>query len=207
VAGRLQKFNGIKADEVLYPPLQKPELFHSGELGDYFFYPSRIVAGKRQTVAIEAMRYVRSNAQLILAGVPENEHYGHEIEKLIQKYDLGHRVRLLGWISEDEKARLIANARACLYLPYDEDSYGFVTLEAFHSEKPVITFTDSGGIDELVEHGANGLILPPDPKRLAEAMDELMTNDRRALEMGRRARETLQCKNISWDHVLDRLLA
>ena len=41
----------------------------------------------------------------------------------------------LGWISEQEKADLMANCYAALYIPYDEDSYGYVTLEAFHSAK------------------------------------------------------------------------
>jgi glycosyltransferase involved in cell wall biosynthesis len=193
--------------DVLFPPLNEPEMFHRGDLGDYFFYPSRVVEGKRQVLAIEAMRHVRSNVKLVIAGSPETEAYGREVECLVHRYDLQDQVRLLGWISESRKAELMANARACLYLPYDEDSYGFVSLEAFHSEKPVITLTDSGGTCELIEHNANGLIVSPNAEDLARAMDALASNDRRALDLGHHALETLRRKNISWDHVLERLLA
>ena len=80
------------------------------------------------------------------------------------------RVQLLGWITEEEKARWMAGAFAALYLPYNEDSYGYVTLEAFHSHKPVLTFTDSGGTDELIEAGVNGLVLEPTPLHRAERL-------------------------------------
>ena len=49
------------------------------------------------------------------------------------------------WISDEEKLRLLASARGVLYLPVGEDSYGYVTLEAFHARKAVLTMADSGG--------------------------------------------------------------
>ena len=64
-------------------------------------------------------------------------------------------------------------AFASLYLPFEEDSYGYVTLEAFHSHKPVLTFTDSGGTDEIVEDGVNGMMLEPTPEALARGMETL----------------------------------
>ena len=66
----------------------------------------------------------------------------------------------------------MANAFAVLYLPYDEDSYGYVTLEAFQSYKPVITFTGlRGESKEVIEHEINGLMLSPTPQALAEGME------------------------------------
>jgi glycosyltransferase involved in cell wall biosynthesis len=170
VADRLKRFNGIDADEVLYPPLDRPELFNPGEYGAYFFYPSRLNTIKRQHVAVEAMRHVRSPFRLVLAGKPDAEAYGQELHRRIEEWGLQDRVQLLGWVSEEEKARWMAGAFAALYLPHDEDSYGYVTLEAFHCHKPVLTFADSGGTDELVEAGVNGLVLEPSPVALAGGM-------------------------------------
>ena len=48
-----------------------------------------------------------------------------------------------------------------LYPPYDED-FGYVTLEAFLSRKPVITATDSGGPNEFVVDGVNGFVRAPE---------------------------------------------
>ena len=114
---------------------------------------------------------------------------------------------LLGWISEEEKARLMADAFAVLYLPVDEDSYGYVTLEAFHSSRAVLTLNDSGGTNELVEDGNNGLILEPTAEALAEGMERCWADRARARDLGQAALETLARRHIDWDHVVERLVA
>jgi glycosyltransferase involved in cell wall biosynthesis len=207
VADRLKTFTGIEADGVLYPPLRHPELFRPGPSGDYFFYPSRLVTSKRQSIAIEAMRLVRAPFKLVLAGLPDTPTYGDELANAIRRHGLEDRVHLAGWVSEEQKADLMANCLAALYLAYDEDSYGFVTLEAFQSRKAVITFQDSGGVHELVEHKRNGLIVDPTPESLAEAMETLWAARRQAINLGKEAYASLARLGISWDHALDRLLA
>jgi glycosyltransferase involved in cell wall biosynthesis len=206
VAHRLKRFNDIDAEAVLYPPVDRPELFGQGDFDDYFFYPSRLNRAKRQHIAVEAMRHVRSPFRLVLAGKPDSEEYGQELKRSIEEWSLQDRVTMLGWVSEEEKARLMANACAAAFLPFDED-YGYVTVEAFHCHKPVITFTDSGGTTELVEHGVNGLIVDPTPEALAEAMESMWSDRRRAREQGQAAFETLARRGIAWDRVLDCLLA
>ena len=101
----------------------------------------------------------------------------------------------------------MSNSLAAVYLPWDEDSYGYVTLEAFHSRKPLLTFKDSGGTNELVEDGRNGLILDPTPEALAEGMEAMIGNRPRTLEMGAEAELTLTRHRINWDCILDRLSA
>jgi glycosyltransferase involved in cell wall biosynthesis len=206
VADRLRKYNGIEPDGVLYPPLLDSGQFSCGEAGDYVFYPSRLCFFKRQHVAVEAMRFVRSDFRLILAGKPDSEAYERELVELIRRYRLEDRVQLLGRVSDEEKARLLAHAFAVVYIPIDED-YGFVTLEAFHSGKPVLTFLDSGGVLDFVEDGNTGLVLEPTPEALAEGLERLWADRAAARDMGRAARETLGRKRIDWDHVLDTLLS
>jgi glycosyltransferase involved in cell wall biosynthesis len=207
VARRLKTYNHIDADEVLYPPLPRPELFRCGDYGDYFFYPSRVVSSKRQALAIEAMRFVKSDVKLVLAGNADDVAYSRRLRDMIAAYGLEERVTVLGFVSDEDKAALMAAALGVLYIPFDEDSYGYVSLEAFQSRKLVITCTDSGGTDELIEHQVNGYIVEPRPESLAECMDQARSSVTRARELGENAFETLQRKNISWPHVLDRLLA
>src|SRR5262249_27483883 len=121
VAGRLARFNGLEVDGVLYPPLDRAERFRPGPFGDYFFYPSRLNAVKRQHVAVEAMRHVRSGFRLVLAGKPDSEAYGNEVRRLVEAWGLRDRVVLLGRVSEEEKARWMAGACGCVFVPYDED--------------------------------------------------------------------------------------
>jgi glycosyltransferase involved in cell wall biosynthesis len=206
VANRLRSFNGIETESVLYPPLREPERYRLGESGDYFFFPSRLVQSKRQSLAIEAMRHVRSPFTLVLAGAPDMPAYGEQLRNLVTTYALENRVRFTGWISEEQKADLMANCLAVLFPPYDED-YGFVTLEAFHSRKPVITTQDSGGPCELVEHGRTGLVVEPNPEAMAGAMESLWAARQRAKEMGTEAYHSLARLGITWDRVVDQLLA
>lgn len=207
VARRLKTFNNIDADGVLYPPLRHPEQFRAGTAGDYFFYPSRLVESKRQEVAIQAMCHVRSPFRLVLAGAPDTPAYGEHLTTLVRRLQLEDRVELLGWVSEERKAHLLADCLAALYLPYDEDSYGFVTLEAFHSHKAVITFIDSGGTHELIEDERNGLIVEPCPEALAAGMERLWADRPRTAELGAEAHASLERLHIDWDYVVERLLA
>ena len=101
----------------------------------------------------------------------------------------------------------MAHCFAALYIPYEEDSYGYVTLEAFHSCKPVLTLSDSGGTNEIITHGENGLILPPSPEALAAGMEELWASRQRTQEMGQAAQATIERYKIHWDHILERLVA
>jgi glycosyltransferase involved in cell wall biosynthesis len=206
VANRLKQLNGIEAQGVLYPPLLHPERFHSADFGDYFLYVSRLNPSKRQTLAIEAMKYVKSPFKLLLAGQADSEAYATELRSLIRLMDLEDRVQLLGWISEEEKVALLADACAALYLAADADSYGYVTLEAFHASKPVVTLTDSGGPREVIEDAFNGLIVEPQAEALAAAMENLWRSKTKAALMGRNAFDTIRLHNISWDRVLEALL-
>ncbi len=207
VANRLKTYNQIEATGVLYPPLLHPNMFHAGDLGNYFFYPSRLTKGKRQLLVIQAMRHVRADFKLIFAGKADDPSYEDSLRQTIAQYDLGDRVQMLGWITDEEKARLMANAFGVLYVPYDEDSYGYVTLEAFHAHKPVIVCTDSGGTDEVMEHERNGLVVEPTPEALAAGMEWLWANRLRAIDMGEAAFATLARHKISWDNVIEHLLS
>ncbi|HEV3079852.1 MAG TPA: glycosyltransferase family 4 protein [Gemmataceae bacterium] len=207
VSGRLREHSQVDS-EVLYPPLLKPERFRNAGYGDYIFYASRISSIKRQWLAIQAMDYVRSGVRLVLAGRPDVEPERERLQSALKACKNAERVTLIDrWISEEDKVRWYAGALGALYLPYLEDSYGYACLEACHAEKPVITCSDSGGPLELIENGRTGLVVEPDPRALAEAMDRLFDDRQRAARMGTRARERIRELGISWDHVIARLTA
>jgi glycosyltransferase involved in cell wall biosynthesis len=109
------------------------------------------------------------------------------------------------WISEEEKVERLAPALAVAYLPQDEDSYGYCSLEAGHARKCVLTTNDSGGVLELVKDGVNGLIVPPDPLALAEAMDQLFVDRALTARMGEANRRRITEMAIDWTTVVDSL--
>ena len=100
---------------------------------------------------------------------------------------------------------LYAQALGVVFVPVDED-YGYVTLEAMLSSKPLITCIDSGGPLEFVIHNETGLVVEPSPAALAEAMDQLWKNRERAKIWGISARDHYESLNISWPNVVQTLL-
>lgn len=203
VSDRLLKFNNV-ASTVLYPPLFDQEQFFCRGYGDFILYCSRIENHKRQWLAVEAMRYTKTNVKLVLAGVGGNV---EGLQRLIDNYKLYDKVQLLNrWISEEEKVNLFADCLASIYCPFDEDSYGYPSLESYAAKKAVITATDSGGVLELITDRINGIVSSPDPKALAGYFDELYLDRKKAEKLGLEGYLTLSLKNISWDHVINSLL-
>lgn len=204
VTDRLRKYNNIESS-VLYPPVDNPSLFHCDEYGDYFFYPSRINDSKRQTLAIESMRFVKSGVKLVIAGSPDTRADSDQVASLVRKYNLQDRVTIITeFISQESKAELFSNALGCTFIPFNED-YGYVALEACYSRKPVVTCTDSGGTALFVKDGQTGLVVPPEPKALAGAMDKLHCNRKLAKEYGNNGYQNLLSLNITWEQVVRRL--
>ncbi len=201
VAARLRRFNDIES-ETLYHPPPRADRLRSGETGDYVFYPSRLEPQKRQEILIEAMRHVTTPVRAVLAGGTRDE---ARYRDLVKSYGVADRVELRGFVAEDELIDLYANALAVCYLPFDED-YGYVTLEAMHAARAVVVAADGGGAAEFVEHTATGLVCEPDPRAVAASIDQLHSDRPAALRMGRRARDKFLSMNITWPHVVERII-
>jgi len=207
VSCRLKRFNGVDS-EVLYPPVFKPERFFCRLYNDEIVCVGRLEHHKRQHLLVEAMQFTRSPVRLRLCGVSSGPTYLHELRRRIDDLKLKKRVLLENrWISEEEKVEILADCLALAYVPVDEDSYGYPSLEGSHSSKGIVTTTDSGGVLELVQNGLNGLVVEPDPRALADAMDRVYCDRKLAATLGRSAHARLSELNISWPHVLESLLA
>jgi glycosyltransferase involved in cell wall biosynthesis len=123
---------------------------------------------------------------------------------MIEQKGLSDRVVFAAtWITEDRKADLLADCLAAAYVPFDEDSYGYPSIEAHHAKKGVVTCKDSGGTLELVTHKDNGLVVEPEPESLAIAFDQLYSDRKLARSLGLRGHERLQELGINWDRVVE----
>jgi glycosyltransferase involved in cell wall biosynthesis len=201
-SARLRRRNGLDS-EVLYPPLLDASLFSCRD-----FLPTIVSAGRleprnRPHLLIEAMRFTRSNARLVLAGKVSCTSYAAQLRAAIATHDLAHKVELRdAWISEQEKADLLNECTAVAYVPCDEDFDGYACLEAMHAGKPVLSTTDSGGVRELVVDHHNGLLVSPLPTHLAAVIDELIDDRMLAERLGGHGIERLEALDITWDRVL-----
>ena len=199
VADRLARFNGLHATP-LYPPPQQLGRYRCEEYGGFLLSAGRLDRTKRPELLLRALALATKQARLKLTGAGPLR---RDLERLAAKLGIEGRVDFLGFVAEDELLALYATCRGVLYAPYDED-FGYVTLEAFLSRKPVVTARDSGGPLEFVEDGVNGFVAAPDPTALADAIDQLWALPQpRLREMGEDAAGRVA--SISWETVVDRL--
>ena len=207
VSDRLKIFNKIDS-EVLYPPVFQSERFHCRGYNDEIVCISRLEHHKRQHLLVEAMQHTRTPVRLRLCGASAGSDYPDDLQWLIADTGMWERVILDNrWISEEEKVEYLADCLAAAYLPLDEDSYGYPSVEASHASKAILTTSDSGGVLELVQDGVNGYVAEPSPQAVAEAMDKLYRDRKKTEVMGNNAHECLTELNISWSHVVRRLMA
>lgn len=205
VAERLARYNGIAAEPLYHPPANEKN-FRAAPALDYFFFPSRITPLKRQRLVIEAMVRCREPVKVIFAGAAEVPSYSVELEERCREFNLVDRVIFKGFVSDREKLDLYAECLGVIYPPIDED-YGYVTLEAMLSRKPVITTSDSGGPLEFIEHGSTGFVCVADASELAARMDQLWRDRNIAHRMGNSGRGLYDALHISWDTVVEALTA
>lgn len=203
VTQRLQQFCGITGEPLYHPP-PHAALFHEGSDEGYFFFPSRAAGVASQLLVIQALAKSREGTLVRFAG--EAAGTGETLcMDAIRHLKVEDRVEWLGVISEEQKRDLYANCLGVLFPPFDED-YGYVTLEAMLSAKPVITCSDSGVPLEFVIDQQTGLVAGSTPESVACAMDTLWTDRRRALAMGAAGRARYADLKISWQNVMDKLL-
>lgn len=200
---RLKKYNNIDSTALYHPPLNYEKL-HCIEYGNFVFYPSRIDSIKRQRLLVEAARYVKSNVTMVIAGGGAQTELDY-LSEYIKNYHLESKVKLVGFISEEDKIDYYARCLCVYFGAYDED-YGYITLEGFFSKKSVIVHKDSGGPLEFVEDEVNGYVIDNCAKEIAKKIDILYNDRQLAQEMGENGYQSLLNKHLNWDYVIDKLL-
>jgi glycosyltransferase involved in cell wall biosynthesis len=188
--------------------LNDAKLFIPGRHGSYIFAGGRVTNGKRQKLLVEAMRHTNGGLKLIVAGPPETHEVATELQALVARHNLESKVELrLGLMTRNEIADLVCNSAACAYIPFDEDSLGYVTMEAFAAGKAVVTTSDAGGLLELVDDGVTGYVVDANARALASAFETLSREPNTALRLGKAAKERWESMKLNWPSTIEALLA
>lgn len=191
--------------EALYHPSPVMEALLAqpdGPIGDHVVFPSRMESLKRQTLAVDAMAHARSGVRLVLVGRGPDE---RALRDRVERLGVGDKVTFEIGASDERLYELYETALAVYYGPYDED-YGYVTLEGFAAGRPVVTLTDSGGPLEFVADGETGVVVPPDPKAIADAFDRLYADRELAARLGQAGNAVVRAVVPTWPDVVARLL-
>jgi glycosyltransferase involved in cell wall biosynthesis len=201
-ADRARKYNGIAADALYHPPRLARQLAAASPVyGDFVLSVGRIESVKRVDLLVSAMARVDTPIRLVVAGDGTQR---ANVERMAAAAGVADRVDFLGTVGDAQLLALYREALAVLYPPYDED-FGYVTLEAFLSRKPVVTAVDSGGPNEFVIDGVNGFVRAPEPDAFAEAVNLLARDRTRAASLGDAGYD--RARTITWDGVIEKLVS
>jgi glycosyltransferase involved in cell wall biosynthesis len=150
--------------------------------------------------ACESLWQANEKFHLVLVGESTRE-FDQELASLSEA--TRSRCLVVERISEEEKRDLLA-AMDLLALPSRTDSFGIVLLEAWCYRKPVIA-ARAGGVEEVVEDAGGGCLVPfGDHRRLANAMNELLSDTGLRDRLGESGhRKTLSA--WTWDRLLPRI--
>jgi glycosyltransferase involved in cell wall biosynthesis len=156
----------------------------------------RLIERKGQQHLLQALAALRDSQapwrRVIFVGTGDNEGALHaQAEKL----GLTDRVRFAGFVGRDEMPSVYRRADIFV-LPSQNEGMSMALLEALASGLPVIV-TNTGGTEELVEHGRNGLVVPwGDVPSLTAALRRLIEDVAQRRRMGEASRAV--AKRFEW---------
>ena len=145
-AKRARRFNGVEAAALYHPPRLAARL-RRGPMGAYMLSVGRLESVKRVELAIRAMSHAPASLSLKIVGTGTRSAELEALSRTLGSLEPRPVPRRGGRRRTDRPLR---GALGVIFPPYDED-YGYVTLEAFLSGKPVVTTTDAGGPTEFVD--------------------------------------------------------
>ncbi len=189
--------NGVDVRAFEAPrPMDLPE-------GRRIAWVNRLDPQKGFAIAVAAFAKVvaeMSDARLIVAGE------GRDRETLgLLPEAARDRVSLLGTIPNDLVPSVHAASEVFVSSAWGQESFGIAVVEAMAAGLPVVV-SDIPGYREVVDHGVEGLLVPPrDPEALAAALLRVLRDPSLAERLGRAGRA--RARAYDWSIVVDRLEA
>src|SRR6266496_866730 len=117
-----------------------------------------------------------------------------DLARLANHLGIRDRVRFLGRQSREEVAAALQRC-ALFALPSSYEGLGCVYLEAMACGKPAIG-CNGQGIDEIIEHGTNSLLVSPDSEsELSDALTMLLSSHPLRQRMGNAGYETVRSRH------------
>ena len=172
---------------------------------------SRLVPRKGMDTLIRAAARLRSSHPDLVVAIAGSGRDRRRLEGLVDS--TGAPVRLLGRVP-DELLPGLYGAGDVFAMPcrsrwggLEQEGFGIVFVEAAAAGVAQVA-GESGGAAEAVEHDRTGLVVGPSRavEGVAGALSDLLDDDDRRLEMGRRARQRAVAE-FSYDVLADRLRA
>ncbi len=194
--------NGIDLHH-FHPDIAEIEKFKDGKLNIVFM--GRLEPRKGLNYLLRAFYEVKKqmpNTRLIVCGP------GTRLRKRYESWVKDVRLEdvvFTGMVSFEDQPRYYRTADVFCAPNTGHESFGLILLEAMATGRPVVG-TNIEGFTYVVNHGQDGLLVPPmDSHALAGALLELLNDKQKRDEMGRKA--ILTARNYDWEMVSHKVLA
>ncbi|TRZ52413.1 MAG: glycosyltransferase family 1 protein [Dehalococcoidia bacterium] len=126
-----------------------------------------------------------------------------KVIRMVNRYGLSDRTFFTGQLPH-KKIHEIMSKASIFVLPSIKEGMPITLLEIMASGKPVVA-SDISGINDVLTHGKNGLLVPPcNAERLAEAVLMLMNDQKLRKSLGENARQ-LMVEKYNWDLVAEKI--
>jgi len=161
-----------------------------------FLFAGRMDHQKGVDVLLEAFRRLPPGPRLRLAGTGPQE---DEYRRLAASLGIDGAVRFLGPVPRPKLPSLLCESHVYV-LPSRYENLPLGILEAMACARPVVA-ARVGGVAEMIDDGAEGLLVPPDdPHTLALAMRRLLADAALRKRMGEAGRARVLAR-FTWDAV------
>lgn len=165
-------------------------------------YAGRLLPAKGPDVLLEALSRLPVNGMPIKVLIAGDGPLEESLRKQVAVSSLERQVAFLG-LRKD--IALLLNLADLVVLPSRWEGLPMILLEAMAARRPIIA-AKVGGVPEVVQHGLNGWLVPPeDPIALAKGMDVLIKSPGLRRRLGDNAFQTV-CMRYSVKVAFDRLL-
>lgn len=175
--------DGVGVDTSRFSPAPEPD---GGR--PLIVFPARMLLDKGLGTLIEAARILRERlpVRIALVGAPDPGNPATVDDALLQVWAAEG---LVEWWGFQHDMRTVYQSCNIVTLPSFGEGLPTVLIEAAACGRPIVT-TDVPGCREVVTHGVNGLLVPPnDPAALANALETLINNPVLRAEMGAAGRQ------------------
>lgn len=179
-------------------------------------FVGRITRLKQIELCLETVSYLLNNqdekVKLTVIGPVSDSEYYSELKALASDLQITERVDFVGVVDHYNLVPYYQKADLLL-LPSAHESFGMVMVEAMACGTPVAALKGSGGPDEIVEDGFNGILASKETysERVLEFVQSsqmqqaFMENTRRMVEKKWSLEQTELAMQISIDKVFDTL--
>ena len=177
-------YNGTDPQRFSPAPSPKPQQ------GSEILVVGNLLQGKGHELLLSAIARLRSSFPQVRCRIVGEGPDRARFSELVNRLGIAEQVQFLGRFNRNEVADAMRNCTV-FALPSTYEGLGCVYLEAMSCGKPVIA-CQGQGIDEIVEHGKNGWLIPVNGlDQLVRGLSTLLSSAELRSQIGRAARQTI----------------